>query len=335
MKEFPYREDLQALADADAPSGSEELDLERRVLQTLATPPPEPFQWRWALAIGAGVAAAAIVGFLAVQRPSVQAHTLSTGTVQLADQVLATVDGQGTALSEGIHADVQWTEGTLTVDVEPGVEGRRVTVETPEVRVVVTGTVFTVDRHPFGTTVRVDRGNVEATCTGVPWGAESVAAGTEVVCLRHAGMGLGQVILLERQGASAERRLAAIDRALRYPDIQESREVLVGKRVDALVELRQPEQAIAAALTLPEPPRRAALLRGASDALAAGGCGAARGWLEALVDDGDPTGTLHQVQCLAADDPAGARRLLERLAPQELTPSQARAVEQWRATLDH
>ena len=71
--------------------------------------------------------------------------------------------GQGELEAEGRAHDIDWKSGRLKVSVTPK-QGIDLTVRTPEATVSVVGTVFEVRRDTLGTTVTVERGQVEVIC---------------------------------------------------------------------------------------------------------------------------------------------------------------------------
>lgn len=270
--------------------------------------------------------------------PEPDTLVLGTGEVALDDGVLAEVSGRGTAAAAPTGTTVSWVEGSITLDVDPnrvGKADREVRIETEEAVVRVLGTVLTVDRGPFGTEVSVERGVVETTCQGQPGTPEEVRAGERTLCLRSAGTGIGYLLLLERQGAAPEQRLAVIERALSHEGgLAESHRRLNEERIDVLLELGRHQEAIGVTSTLPKQERIGRLSLGAQDAMMAGRCGeAAEPWLVALSEAGEVTGTLLLVQCLAESDPARAKALLKAINRATLTPAQAASVEQWEDAL--
>jgi len=82
---------------------------------------------------------------------------------ELGRSVRVQAEGRGEVAGHEGDLHFDWVHGTLTVEVIPG-QSTQVEVVTPEARVVVVGTLFTVERDALGTTVKVDRGRVDLSC---------------------------------------------------------------------------------------------------------------------------------------------------------------------------
>ena len=286
--------------------------------------------WRWAAAVGLLLALGSVARFAFSERDP---HVLTSHPVTVRPGIQLHPQGQGIAEVKGDQTKVDWEEGTVQVDVAPR-EGHHLTVNTPEAQIDVVGTSFAVERGPFGTAVLVHRGEVVIQCqpVGQP---QSVVAGGAVHCVRNAGAGLGRLLWLEGEGASAEERLNAVDQALAHPSaVPATVELLNERRVGLLADLGRVQDAIKASRALPTPRRLALLSSFASEALDTTGCGAAEPWLAALAKDEDVTAILLIVQCLASRDRASARSRLDALATLDLTPDQQLARDAWSKILE-
>lgn len=332
MNDFDFEQDLKALAAADEPDPASLDRLEYRVLASASRHPRPSAMRRFAPVALLAAAALAFVLWPRAGSPP-RAFVLGEGSVSLDDGVSADVEGRGSAVAEDRGTTVSWVEGSITLEVDPnrvGGQDREVRVETDEALVRVLGTVLTVDRGPFGTEVSVERGKVETTCLSHHGPPEIVMAGEHSLCLRDAGSGLGYLLLLERQRAPASERLLVIERARSIPGgLAATRQQLDERRIDALVELGRTDDAIAMIERMPLSDRVGQLSAGANEAMLAGGCDRAEPWLEALVDAGEVTGALLQVQCLAESDPARAREVLDTIDRETLAPALEASVQQW------
>jgi hypothetical protein len=239
--------------------------------------------------------------------------------VQLAFQ------GQGQVASPSL---VSWEQGELKVEVEPkrGIEFR---VETAEASIRVVGTVFSVERSSLGTSVTVDRGEVEVTC--LDEAAQAVTAGQAWLCLRSPAAALHWAD--SQPGGSSAEVLRVVDRGLARsaPDdpVHGELEVL---RIQTLARAGQHAAAREAA------ERR--LARGADHrarevrqiaaraAMTTGGCAAAQPHLEALAVMGDGAALVLLGDCVRDEDPGQARSLLERALELGPPPGQAEAIRQ-------
>ena len=104
---------------------------------------------------------------------------------------------------------IEWTAGTLMVDVTPN-RGVDLEVWTEEAVVRVVGTVFTVERDSLGVTVTTALGEVEVEC--VDGWSGSLTAGLGHTCLPvRASRLLPRLDLLERSGADAATRIRTLD----------------------------------------------------------------------------------------------------------------------------
>ncbi|MEO0601328.1 MAG: FecR domain-containing protein [Myxococcota bacterium] len=121
--------------------------------------------------------------------------------------------GEGRVGGTVAEPHVDWERGELLVRVDPEA-GIHLVVDTPESRVTVLGTVFSVVRTPLGTEVTVERGEVAVACRDT--GTEARLGPGEVAACRPstaAGL-LGRARTLEARGASFDEVVAALSRAL-------------------------------------------------------------------------------------------------------------------------
>ncbi len=264
---FEHVDDLTALARADEPSPEDLRRLEERVRRDLSAPPSRSRRW-WAL--GVAVAAAATLVVVA-GLPSAPAE-LGVGRSELARGVVVAAAGAGSWSGQGDATEVLWTDGRIAVEVDPAVHAQ-VSVRTDEALVKVRGTVFDVERGPFGTRVGVSRGRVEVTCAAGASAPVLIDAGGERWCLRDAAAGLGRVLRLEAEAAPPERRLEAIELALGHPaGSDDVRATLRARRTSLLVEL-------------------------AGKHLGSGDCVGAEPWLALLEADGDADAAQARRRC--------------------------------------
>ena len=329
--DFEFAADMALVARSHEPTPSERDRLLRRVRATQARPSTILVRAWWVGVAAVAALGLAVAGGLGSRRPLV----LASGRVQVGPGIEAQVQGEGTARVTATSTEVQWTRGVLTLEVERQA-GRSVLVRTEEAEVWVVGTGFTVERGELGTEVSVHHGLVDVVCRAAGWSAPvaHVSTGSSVECWPDAAAGLGRLLALERQEASADARLRVIDEAFKHPVGRDTtRSTLAERRVDVLLELGRDDEAVEATLQLPPEVRHARLTRGADSAMRKGECEAAEGWLKALVDLGDAAGTLLRVQCLADEDPVEARAVLGQLEGQSLPAPLEAVAQEWRAVL--
>lgn len=121
-------------------------------------------------------------------------------------------DGAGHLTHVDADTDLVWTAGRVTFDVPPG-QGLSVAVRTPDARVEVVGTVFSVERGPDGTRASVERGKVRVTCVGQE--PALVTAGQDLTCeRRRASALLAMARRMEAAGDPSEAVLVTLDTAL-------------------------------------------------------------------------------------------------------------------------
>ncbi len=332
MAEWNYAELLRE--HAQEPDADEVLRVRRRANERVAQR-RRPLVW---ILLPAGLALAAAAAGMALwlapadtPEPTPLAsqdsweQTSSQPGVQLAFQ------GSGQVASPSV---VNWEQGELQVEVEPdrGIDFR---VHTEEATIRVVGTVFSVGRSSLGTTVAVDRGKVEVTCTDED--PVLVAAATDHLCLRSPAAALGWANEQERAGGSASDILRAVERGLALctssDPVHDELEVL---RIRSLDRAGLPEEALRAAeerLNRGAPLRTTEVRQAAARiALDLGGCGAAQHHLEALVSDNHGAALVLLADCEAPSDPTRARDLLERALTLEPPQPQVLAIQ---ARLEH
>ncbi|MBX2797765.1 MAG: FecR family protein [Myxococcales bacterium] len=350
MNDFDFADDLKALGEAQHPSDTARERLLARVSATRRAEPRRTRGRRASVTVALAAAAAVLLTVWGLWPPDVGPappnHTVVVspvpsgmptaivGNMMLNHGVEATaVSGGGQVTTDGQRTEVDWTEGEIALDVQSA-PGRSVSVETEEAVVRVVGTALSVERGPFGTAVEVDHGEVVVTCRALQT-PETLTDGEHTVCLRDAGAGLGHVLFLERNSASAEERLQMLERSLAHPTgLEETRLLLRERRIVALVELGRVDEAIAAAKDLDAGSRTKQLQQGANDAMVTGGCAQADPWLATLADLGDATGALVRVKCFADNgEPHKALEVLDRLDPLALSAPHLERYEAWREVL--
>jgi ferric-dicitrate binding protein FerR (iron transport regulator) len=164
----------------------------------------------------------------------------------LTAEVALEFQGSGEATGTRRAPRIRWEAGTVSLDVRPNA-GVELTVETPEGRVEVRGTSFSVTRDDLGTHVAVTRGSVAVVC--LDGRSTLLGAGDDVVCepVRAMGM-LSRAHALRDGGAAAPAILAAIDRGLGLATPGEpARLELLALRLDVLVAAGRDAEALAAA----------------------------------------------------------------------------------------
>lgn len=190
------------------------------------------------------LAAAAAVAWWVRPEPTLDTP-LDAGAVALGPLVQVTASGSGhaTGTARALHLD--WTRGTLQVEVEPG-QGVQLTVTTEEAAVRVVGTGFQVVRDVLGTRVDVLHGRVAVHCAAGD--DRELGAGDTLTCLpTTAARRLGR--LRELQATLApDALLREADAAAALPDAPGAvAGELAALRTDALLRLGRDAEALAAA----------------------------------------------------------------------------------------
>jgi hypothetical protein len=328
MADWNHAETLRQ--HAHEPGEAEIQRVRRRAMERLSLRRRPP-AWAW-VPVAAAVAAAVI--WLAWPQGSSPQPLASADDWSQADAqpgVQLAFHGQGQVSSPSV---VAWEQGELKVEVEPerGIEFR---VETEEASIRVVGTVFAVERSSLGTSVTVERGEVEVTC--LDEATRAVSTGEAWLCLRSPAAALHWAD--SHQDGSAAEVLQVLDRGLarsaQGDPVHDELEVL---RIRTLSTAGEPRQAYDAAT---ERLGRGALHRArevrqiaARTALALDGCGAALPHLEVLAADDSGAAMVHLADCVTPDQPERARALLERALTLAPPAGQAAAIEQRLAALD-
>lgn len=317
MNDQELRRDLRAFAASAGPSSEQREKIRARLARAR---PREGRRWQVAIGLG-GLAAAAAVAAALIHNGSAERAIEPKGQwEQLADDIAIYSMGRG-IWSNGF---VRWNEGELRLSVVPD-QGVELRILTPEAVIEVVGTVFTVERDEFGTSVQVARGRVSVACTSEA--ERLLGPGEHSVCFRSIEAGLGHVLKLEAEGKSPEVWLGEIERALEHPyGTEEARSALRAMQIDALLSTGQLDDA--AALTqawLSSPTADLAAVSAVARALLArDGCGPAVPFLEHLSARGDGIAAVWLADCV--DDPREQRRILE-AARGDIRPEVQQAID--------
>ncbi len=305
MAEWKHAELLRE--HAHEPGEAEIQRVRRAAMERLSKRKRVP-TWAW---VPVAVAAAATVSWLAWPSdtgPQPLASTDSWATADARPGVQLAFHGQGQVASPSV---VSWEQGELQVEVEPerGIEFR---VETAEATIRVVGTVFSVERSSLGTSVTVERGEVEVTCQDEP--THAVTAGEDWLCLRSPAAALHWAD--SNQGGSADSILQVVDRGLARSTpgepVHDELEVL---RIQTLADNGRLDRALTEAqLRLDRgAEHRAQEVRqiAARAAMSTGGCTLAMPHLEALAATDSGAALVLLADCVATAEPERARQLLE------------------------
>lgn len=328
MADWKHAETLRQ--HAHEPGEAEIQRVRRRAMEHISQRRRPP-TWAW---IPVAAAAAVTVAWLAwpqVPSPQPLASADSWSQADAQPGVQLAFHGQGQVSSPSV---VAWEQGELKVEVEPerGIEFR---VETEEASIRVVGTVFAVERSSLGTSVTVERGEVEVTCQDEA--TRAVTTGEAWLCLRSPAAALHWAAS-HQDGAAAE-VLQVLDRGLARSapgdPVHDELEVL---RIRTLSTAGQSQQAYDGATERLE---RGATHRdrevrqiAARTALALEGCGAALPHLEVLAADDSGAAMVLLADCVATHQPERARTLLERALTLAPPTGQAAAIEQRLQALD-
>ena len=310
-------DDLRALDEALAPDAA---TLEAWIDRASETRPRKR-RWPRALLGAAAIAAiAAVVVGIRVLAPTTTSLQPSSAWQSLSDGLDVVVDGTGEL--EGDGSALRWTDGTLRVSVRPNA-GLAVSVDTPEARIVVVGTLFEVDRSRFGTRVRVDRGQVEVACAA---GAlHRISADQGAVCAADPAGALALAVQAEAPGDVLDAVAAGLAHPQRTPLLDGELRAL---RVGALLDLDRFGEAAAEvdALDPIRPTQRDALRR---IALAAATCEESRDALAKLAPT-DAGAAIRLAGCTT--DRSRALQILEAARPAASDEERA-AIDAWREAL--
>lgn len=278
----------------------------RRVRATLAERAEPRRGWvPWTLA---GACAAAAVALVVLRPPPPQPLDLEIASEQasqaitLSEHVRLAAQGRGHAAGTDRAPRVQWDQGSLSVDVDPG-QGVDLMVSTDEATVRVVGTSFVVERSALGTQVSVQRGVVQVNCASGSESRLTAGDGVECVPVRPPTL-LGRARALSARGDPPEAVLEALDAAERPDNPAALAGEILALRVDTLRHAGRDAEALAAAqryLDAGYTPRRQEVRRiAASLSFARGGCAEALPLLrEAAADGGAPEDTQALAACEA------------------------------------
>jgi len=322
MTEWKHADQLRE--HAHQPSDAEIQRVRRKAMEQLSQ---RRRPMVWAL-IPAAVATAAVVAWLAwpqVETPQPLASADSWSQADARPGVQLAFHGQGQVSSPSV---VSWEQGELKVEVEPerGIEFR---VETAEASIRVVGTVFSVERSSLGTSVTVERGEVEITCQNEP--THAVTAGEDWLCLRSPAAALHWAD--NHQNGTTADVLQVLERGLARSvlgdPVHDELEVL---RIQTLFSAGQHRQASSAANERLDrgAQHRATEVRqiAARTAMALDGCKDATPHLEVLSADDSGAAMVLLADCITSEDPIQARELLERALTQSPPADQASAIQQ-------
>lgn len=201
------RELLELLDQEDGPTPAAEARLRARLKQ-----PRRPPLWVPALVLAA-------LALLFLLRPEPEPEPPRALQVELGDQAVQPMEAlslqpRGAGELSGTERDVRiaWEAGRLEVELDPEAEVA-LQVQTREGTVVVTGTVFSVERSALGTEVELRRGSVELTCVGQA--PRPLRPDEAFTCPPTTGPGmLNRALHLDQQGAPREEVLSNLDQAL-------------------------------------------------------------------------------------------------------------------------
>lgn len=234
----------------------------------------------------AALALTAVLVWFVVPRP-LDRELSGAQAVRIDRHVRADWDGAGHVSGVRDAPRIEWTTGTLRVDVDPH-EGVDLVVTTREAEVRVVGTIFVVDRDVHGTRVRVERGKVEVACVrGVH---AAVEAGGELLCVPADPAGvLAAARAAEAEGADAAALIEVLGAPAGTGDVRRELDVMRCGALRSAGRLQDALTCVDMALATPGDLRRDELLRtGAAAALAANDCARARSWLDLLADPRGP-----------------------------------------------
>ena len=243
----------------------------------------------WAPLLAGGLAVAGAALAYIAWDPERTSVLDESGDVAWSEQVRLEPDGLGTARGTSRDLVVDWTAGTLRVEVAPQT-GTRLAVVTEEGTVRVVGTAFTVKRDALGVTTAVEHGKVAVKCVDGWEGAVTAESGPHTCLPTRPGGLLGRAEALEGSGAASERILDALDRGLAVATPGSALESeLLARRVLARSDAGLIGPALADAdryLASGHATRRVDVLRNAARvALAAEGCARAVPYLEPIGAD--------------------------------------------------
>ncbi|MEN0065979.1 MAG: FecR domain-containing protein [Myxococcota bacterium] len=303
------RERLEALPEPDPAA------VDRMWVRFLTTQAQEPRRrrQRWITRGALALAAAALVTLWATAPESPRSETLTAQVLpenhRWSDQIQLETLGAGVISGTSRNATIDWESGTVHVEVEPNAN-TDVTVVTKEARVKVVGTKFDVRRDALGSTIMVQRGQVDVHC-GDGWQGK-LGIGEEHTCLpTTASELLGRASALEAEGQT-QAIGPTLDRGLALAE-GPVRGELLARRMRLRAGKGDVDGALADATAYLASPsgRDTEILRFAGWlSLEYKGCAEARPWLDKLHAKGSAQDTVLLAECLAATDPERARQML-------------------------
>lgn len=308
------RDRLEALPEPDPAA------IDRMWVRFLTTQALEPRRRRRRRIAGAmtvvALAATAVLWFTAPEPP----RRMDLGVAvtpehhEWSPEIRLEALGEGAVSGVSRDATIQWSSGTVRVEVEPHT-GTQLTVVTKEAHVRVVGTRFDVQRDGLGSTITVDHGRVAVQC-GDGWHGD-LTAGQHHTCLPLTPAELlGRATALLDDGRGDEVS-ATLDRGLALADGPVRGELLARR-----MRLRASEGDVDGALAdatayLASPSGRDDEVRRFAGwlALEHRGCAAATSWLVELHAAGSVTETVLLAECLAESEPERARQMLVQVRP--------------------
>lgn len=224
--------------------------------------------------------------------------------------------GQGTMTGTDADSVLEWSTGTVQVEVTPKTN-TRMAVVTEEARVEVIGTVFQVRRDALGSTVGVDRGEVAVHCKD---GTQiDLTAGQSHTCLPVTAAGLlGRAEELNASGRRGTELAKTLDRGIAVA----SGGPVLGELLWRRIEINYAEGDLDAVLAdaerylshdsgqSMEVSKRAAYLAHRNR-----DCARAIPWLQRLHAQGSALDSVMLAECLAPTDPERARELVHHALP--------------------
>ena len=222
--------------------------------------------------------------------------------------------GRGQLEGQDRDATLRWSAGTVRVEVEPHTQ-TRFAVTTEEALVQVVGTVFQVRRDVLGSTVGVDRGEVDVRCAD--GSAHRLTAGEAHTCppVTAAGL-LGRADALQDVG-SRDAVAQSLDRGIALTEGP-----ILGELLARRMRLHAAEGRIDAALSdahayLDADSGRALEVQRFAGwlALEQRGCAAAVPWLESLHAAAPGVDSVLLAECVAPTDAERARATLDAASP--------------------
>ncbi|MFH1467759.1 MAG: FecR family protein [Pseudomonadota bacterium] len=172
---------------------------------------------RLAMAGGAALAAGLVAWALSHSGPPapVALSSPEQATIQPVTGLRLSHEGEGSMAFEEDQLVIDWVRGRLGVDLDPGAR-RHLEVHSPEARIEVLGTAFTVERDGLGTSLTMARGTVATWCHEQP--GPTLSAGATWRCFRSGASALHEARTLQGQGAEPAAVRAVVEQGLAIPD---------------------------------------------------------------------------------------------------------------------